>query len=84
MEDEVDGQEPSNIRTAFRMALERSEIKGCRVHDLRHTSASHMVMGGASLKDVQEILGHADLERLEGLTSRSTPGAAVFEPAALR
>ena len=50
------------IRTAFTTALDRAGIKGFRFHDLRHTAASHMVMRGASLKDVQEILGHADLK----------------------
>jgi len=30
--------------------------------DALHTAASHLVMLGASLKDVQEILGHADLK----------------------
>jgi integrase len=49
------------IRTAFALALERAKIPvGFRFHDLRHTCASWMVMKGASLKDVQEILGHAD------------------------
>jgi integrase len=48
------------IRRAFTTALERAEITSFRFHDLRHTAASHMVMRGASLKDVQEILGHAD------------------------
>jgi integrase len=50
------------IRSAFAKALERAGIKGFRFHDLRHTAASHLVMRGASLKDVQELLGHSDLK----------------------
>jgi len=64
------------IRTAFTTALERAEIKGFRFHDLRHTAASHMVMRGASLKDVQEILGHSDL--------KTTTRYAHLSPAHLR
>lgn len=50
------------IRRAFETALTKAGIKGFRFHDLRHTAASHLVMRGASLKDVQEILGHSDLK----------------------
>jgi integrase len=56
-----DDRRGSQIRTAFEAALTRAGITGFRFHDLRHTAASHLVMRGASLKDVQEILGHADL-----------------------
>jgi integrase len=58
----ADGRAWGQIRTAFSTALETAEIKGFRFHDLRHTAASHMVMRGAGLKDVQEILGHADMK----------------------
>ena len=57
-----DGAAWGQIRSAFAKALEREGIKGFRFHDLRHTAASHLVMRGASLKDVQELLGHSDLK----------------------
>jgi len=66
----------SQIRTAFELALKRAGIAGCRFHDLRHTAASHLVMRGASLQDVKEVLGHADL--------RMTLRYAHLSPAHLR
>jgi site-specific recombinase XerC len=36
------------------------------LHDLRHTFCSNLVLSGADLKDVKEMIGHADI----GMTDR--------------
>ena len=42
-------------------ACKRASLRQIGWHVLRHTFASHLVMRGATLKAVQELLGHADI-----------------------
>jgi integrase/recombinase XerC len=44
-------------RAVARVALSR----GVHPHTLRHTFATHLLDGGADLRDIQELLGHAGL-----------------------
>ena len=56
------GKAVQDVKNGSRKALENAGITNFRWHDLRHTAASWMVMGGASLKAVQEFLGHKSLK----------------------
>jgi integrase len=51
----------NDIKNAFNGACRRAEIKDFHFHDLRHTFASHLVMGGQDITTVKELLGHKTL-----------------------
>lgn len=51
-----------DFSTAFDKAVKDAGIDDCWFHDLRHTFASHAVMRGRTLKEVQELLGHKSIK----------------------
>jgi integrase len=63
-------QQPISIRRAWEWALRKSGLREEGVHpadrivfhSLRHTTASHLMMSGASLLDTATLLGHRSLD----------------------
>lgn len=47
-----------NVQTFWRIALKKAGLADVRIHDLRHTHASHLVSSGLSLSIVGKLLGH--------------------------
>ncbi|MFQ5439602.1 MAG: tyrosine-type recombinase/integrase, partial [Paracoccaceae bacterium] len=59
---DVPGQPVKEIRRFWIRMQKKANLPGVRIHDLRHTFASMLVSGGASLEMIGKLLGHSQMQ----------------------
>ena len=50
------------IYRVFDEGIKKSGVKKIRIHDLRHSGATHAIISGEDIKAVSERLGHSDIQ----------------------
>ena len=55
----------------FKRAQKRAGVQKIRFHDMRHTFASHFMMRGGNIYDLQKILRHSTLDMTQRCAHRS-------------
>jgi integrase len=76
----------SDLKYPWAEICQQAKLEGVRIHDLRHTYASHLVSRGVSLPMVGKLLGHTQAQttaRYEHLADRPVRDAANLFPSAL-
>ena len=69
--------EPSYVSRGFKRLLKRHGLPEIRFHELRHTAGSLLLESGMNPKQIQEYMGHEDVQTtLETYTHLTIEGKA--------
>lgn len=69
-------KKPVFIRAPWLEAAKAAGIEDFKFHDLRHSAASYMLMSGATLGEIAELLGHKTLQMVKRYSHLSEAHAA--------
>lgn len=67
---------PMDLRFPWEQALKKACIEDFRFHDCRHSCASYLLMNGASLAEIAEVLGHKTLSMVKRYSHMSEAHAS--------
>ena len=63
-----DGTPIKQFYKSWRNVCKIAGLEGLHFHDLRHTYCSNLILSGADIKDVKEMIGHKDLAMTDRYT----------------
>jgi integrase len=62
-----------NLVRSYKAMLGRAELPDATFHDLRHTAGSLMLMAGARMTEVSEVLGHSSVKVTQDIYAHAFP-----------